>query len=269
MTDLDYLTVNKALWDERVPVHLDSEFYDLDGFLAGAEALRPFELAEVGDVGGADLVHLQCHFGLDTLAWARHGARVTGLDFSAPAIEAARRIADSAGLSARFVTADVYSAVDQLAATYDIVYTGIGALCWLPDITRWARVVAALLRPGGFLYLAEFHPFTDVLDDVTGTTVTLDYFAEGPEVWDEPDAGTYADRSASMRNTTSVEFRHGLGEILTALAAAGLRLEFLHEHDHTLFPRFEALERHGIEYRFPPGRARVPLMYSLKATRQR
>lgn len=168
---VDYLRINQANWDARVPVHLDSDFYDVAGFKAGGSALRPFELAEVGDVAGRSLAHLQCHLGLDTLSWARLGAEVTGLDFSGAAIEQARSIAAECGLPARFVTADVYDAPRALGETYDIVYTGVGALVWLPDLTRWAEAVAALLNPGGFLYLAEFHPFTNVLDDDTGATV--------------------------------------------------------------------------------------------------
>ncbi|MEV5709241.1 class I SAM-dependent methyltransferase [Actinoallomurus sp. NPDC052274] len=266
MADPDYLTINKALWDERVPIHLASDFYDLAGFKAGGQTLRDFELAEVGDVTGRRLVHLQCHFGLDTLSWARRGAHVTGLDFSEKAVEAACRVADEVGLQARFVAADVYDAVTALGETYDIVYTGLGALCWLPDIDRWARTAAALLRPGGFAYLAEFHPFAGTLDDEEGRTVTFDYFAEGPQVWDD-DAGSYADPQAPVQHTRSIEFTHGLGEVVTALTTAGLRIDFLHEHDYTLWQRFSVLERHGIAYRLPEGRPRMPLMYSLRATK--
>jgi 2-polyprenyl-3-methyl-5-hydroxy-6-metoxy-1,4-benzoquinol methylase len=261
----DYRTLNRPLWDERVPIHLASEFYDVPGFLAGKEALRGFETAEVGEVTGRRLVHLQCHIGLDTLSWARRGARVTGLDFSAPAIEAARGLAAEAGLPARFVVSDVYDAAAALGETYEIVYTGIGALVWLPDLTRWAGVVAGLLEPGGFLYLSEFHPFGDVLDDADGRTVAYDYFDRGPRYWDEP--GTYTDGPADTVSNRSVQFQHGLGDVVSALTAAGLRIDFLHEHDHTLFRRYGSLERHGGVYRQPEGRPRIPLMYSLRATR--
>jgi SAM-dependent methyltransferase len=267
MTGADYVAVNKALWDERVPIHVASDFYDVAGFKAGGQTLRDFELAEVGDVTGLQLVHLQCHFGLDTLSWARRGAHVTGLDFSEKAIEAARAVADETGLEARFVVADVYDAPTVLGDTYDIVYTGLGALCWLPDINRWSQVVASLLRPGGFVYLAEFHPFADTLDDDEGRTVTYDYFAEGPQIWDEPDAGSYADPQASVQHTRSVEFVHGLGEVVTALANSGLRINSLHEHDYTLWQRYSTLEQHGTAYRLPEGRPRIPLMYSLRATK--
>jgi SAM-dependent methyltransferase len=162
---VDWRALNRANWDDRVPVHLASSFYDVAGFRDGASTLRPFELAEVGSVAGRSLVHLQCHIGLDTLSWARRGALVSGLDFSAPAISAASSLAVSLGLPAEFVVADVYDAVAAFGGQrFDIVYTGIGALVWLPDVPRWARVVAGLLAPGGFVYLAEAHPFAQILE---------------------------------------------------------------------------------------------------------
>ncbi|WP_329486738.1 class I SAM-dependent methyltransferase [Kitasatospora sp. NBC_01246] len=262
----DWRAVNRANWDERVPIHTSGAFYDVPGFVAGQDPLRDFELAEVGDVTGRTLVHLQCHIGLDTLAWARRGATVTGLDFSAPAVAEAEGIAKEIGAAtARFVTADVYDAVEVLdGRTFDIVYTGLGALCWLPDIDRWARTAAALVAPGGFLYLAEFHPFADILAE-DGRTVEADYFRRDPMVWDEP--GTYADLSAATTANVTIEWQHGIGEVLSALVAVGLRVEFLHEHDFTLFPRFPVLESEDGAYRYPAGQPRVPLIYSIRATK--
>jgi SAM-dependent methyltransferase len=262
---VDWRGLNRANWDDRVPIHLASEFYDLDGFRAGASTLRPFEAAEVGDVAGRRLVHLQCHLGLDTLSWARNGAQVTGLDFSEPAIEAARSLAASLAIDASFVTADVYDAVTALGRQrFDVVYTGIGALVWLPDLSRWARVVAELLEPGGFLYLVEGHPFAQVLDDVEGSVVVRDYFDDQPQVGDCP--YTYTD-GPTLEHTRSVEFQHPLGQMVTALLQAGLRIDSLNEHDFDVFRRFESLERHGDQYRFRAGRPRVPMMFSLRATR--
>jgi SAM-dependent methyltransferase len=262
---VDWRELNQANWDDRVPVHLASEFYDLDGFRAGADSLRPFEAAEAGDVAGKRLVHLQCHVGLDTLSWARNGALVTGLDFSGPAIEAARSLAADLAIDASFVTADVYDAVTALGGRrFDVVYTGTGALVWLPDVPRWAGVVAALLEPGGFLYLVEGHPFAQILDDAEGANIVRDYFDDRPRVEDYP--YTYTDGPA-LKHIRSVEFQHGLGQIVTALADAGLRIDFLNEHDFDAFQRFESLEHRGGQYRFPAGRPRVPMMYSLRATR--
>lgn len=263
---------NRAMWDERVPVHVTSAFYDLDGFRARRDVLRDFETAEVGDVTGRSLLHLQCHLGLDTLSWAHRGAaRVVGLDFSAPAVEAARGLAADLGYGperAAFVTSDVYDAADAVPEpSYDIVYTGLGALCWLPDIRRWAETAASLVAPGGFLYLAEFHPITEALDDETGSTLVRDYFAHDAQVYDVP--GTYADQRADTVHNRSVEWQHTLGDVVSALAATGLRVEFLHEHDVSVFRRFENFEERDGYHRFPAGHPRIPLIYSLKATRSR
>lgn len=263
---VDWRWLNLASWDSRVPVHLASEFYDLAGFRAGAGSLRSYEVAEAGDVAGKRLVHLQCHIGLDTLSWARHGALVTGLDFSGPATSAARALAAELGIDADFVTADVYDAVAALGGQrFDVVYVSIGALVWLPDLPRWAAVVAGLLAHGGFLYLVEGHPVAGILDDAQGSVVARDYFDDQPWVEDYP--YTYTDGPA-LEHTRSVQFQHQLGQVVTALAGAGLRIDFLHEHDFDVFQRFESLERRGAEYRYPAGHPRAPLTYSLRATRR-
>ncbi|MFB7371068.1 class I SAM-dependent methyltransferase [Streptomyces sp. NPDC056222] len=269
----DWLEANRARWDERVPIHAASAFYDLDAFRAGKEVLRDFELAEVGDVTGRSLLHLQCHIGLDTLSWARHGAsHVVGLDFSEPAVETARSLATDLGFStdrAAFVAADAYDAAEAVPdSSYDIVYTGTGALNWLPDIERWAETAASLVAPGGFLYVAEFHPLTDSLDDETGSRIVNDYFVREP--WVDSSSGTYADMEAATVHNRSVEWVHPVGEVVTAVAKAGLRIEFLHEHDVSLYPRYETLQRQEDGYyRFSADRPRIPLMYSLKASRPR
>ena len=265
--EVDWRALNRANWDDRVPVHLASSFYDLAGFRAGACSLRPFEISEVGPVAGRSLVHLQCHIGLDTLSWARRGAVVSGLDFSEPAISAASSLAVALGLPATFVVADVYDAVAAFGGQkFDIVYTGIGALVWLPEIPGWARVVAGLLAPGGFLYLVEGHPFAQILESgASGLCVARDYFDAAPQVEDYP--YTYTD-GPELAHTRQVEFQHGLGEIVTSLVEAGLRIEFVHEHDFELFQRFDSLRRREDgTYRLPPGQPRVPMMFSLRASR--
>ena len=261
----EWRKANRANWDERVPIHASGEFYDVASFKVGAERLQSFEIAEVGDVSGKDLLHLQCHFGIDTLSWARRGASVAGLDFSAPAVETARSLAAELGLDATFVQSDVYEAVEALERrTFDVVYTGRGALNWLPDVGRWAGVVASLVRPGGFLYLAEFHPFTDVFGD-DDLTVEHDYFqGDAPQVWDEP--GTYADFEAETQHNLTYEWNHPLGEVVSAVISAGLTVELLHEYGYTMFPRWPFLEKSGFDtYRPPEGTPRLPLMYSLRA----
>ncbi|WP_030801386.1 class I SAM-dependent methyltransferase [Streptomyces sp. NRRL S-337] len=269
----DWRETNRARWDERVAIHTASDFYDQERFRRVRDVLRDFETAEVGDVTGRTLLHLQCHFGQDTLSWAHRGAaRVVGLDFSEPAVEAARELAAELGYGpdrAAFVAADVYDAAEAAPdASYDIVYTGIGALNWLPDLERWADTAASLVAPGGFLYLAEFHPLADSLDDETGARIVHDYFSR--DAWVDEVPGTYADFEAPTVNNRSVEWQHPLGDVVSAVAGAGLRIDFLHEHDMTMFQRFAALRR-GDDgyYRFPGDRPRVPLMYSLRASRPR
>lgn len=264
----EWVDLNRRWWDERAPIHVGSELYDVPGFLADPEAttLRPFEVDEVGDVRGRTLVHPQCHFGLDTLSWARRGARVTGVDFSEAAVAAATDMAATAGLGAEFVVGNVYDAVDLVGGrTFDLVYTGLGALNWLPDIDRWARVMAALAAPGGILYLAEFHPLHAILGD-DDLTVTYPYFhdRDAPIEFDEP--GTYADLEATTEQNRTVEWHHGLGAVVTAIVDAGLTVELLHEFDYTLFPRWPFLVKSGRDtYRLPDGTPSIPLMYSLRA----
>ncbi|MFJ6601902.1 class I SAM-dependent methyltransferase [Streptomyces lydicus] len=265
----DWREANRARWDERVALHTASDFYDQDRFRRVRDVLRAFETAEVGDVTGRSLLHLQCHFGQDTLSWAHRGAaRVVGLDFSEPAVEAARELAAELGYGpdrAAFIAADVYDAAEAVPDdAYDIVYTGIGALNWLPDLERWADTAASLVAPGGFLYLAEFHPLCDALDDETGSRIVHDYFSR--DAWVDEVPGSYTDFDAQTVNNRSVEWQHPIGEVVSALAGAGLHLEFLHEHDMTMFQRFGTLRRadDGF-YRFPGDRPRVPLMYSLRA----
>jgi 2-polyprenyl-3-methyl-5-hydroxy-6-metoxy-1,4-benzoquinol methylase len=226
---------NLLRWDEAVPLHEASELYDLEGVRAGRDAIRPFELVELGNVEGLDLLHLQCHLGTDTLSWARHGARVVGLDFSPAAIEAATRLAFHCGLEAEFVRADVYDAREALRGRrFDVVYTGIGALGWLPDVGEWARVVSDSLRPGGILYLVEIHPIVvGVVND--GHTISQDIFEADYVRWDEK-GGTYAARDAVFTNTTTFERVHSLGEVVTALLDADLSLELLHEQSYTNAP---------------------------------
>lgn len=258
--------LNRAWWDERLPIHLGSKLYDLESFRSGRDPIRPFEDEELGPVEGRTLAHLQCHFGLDSLGWARRGAHVSGLDFSQPAVDAANGLAAELGLDAEFVCADVHDAAAALGGRrFDVVYTGLGALNWLPDIERWAQTVVSLVAPGGVLYLVEFHPFTWCFGD-DDLTLEYDYFLD-PEGLSFDEGGTYADLEATTAHNRTVEWQHTIGDIVSAVIGAGLRLEFLHEHDYTLFPRWPFLEKHGFDhFRLPAGRPRLPLMFSLRAS---
>ena len=216
-------------------------------------------------------MHLQCHFGLDTLSWARRGASVAGLDFSTPAVAAAQELADELELDARFVVSDVYEAATALEGErFDIVYTGLGALNWLGDLERWAGAGASLLKPGGFLYLAEFHPFIWIFGD-DDLTVKGDYFHSREGVRYDDAEGTYADADAETVSNAVHEWRHPISEVLTSLLTAGLRLEVFHEHDYTVAEMWPFLERDsgalevGDVYGWPEDHPRLPLMYSLRA----
>jgi SAM-dependent methyltransferase len=232
----DYRTVNRALWNERASAHSASPGYSVQQFADDPTFLSDvvrFDVPRLGDISGLRGVHLQCHIGTDTVSLARLGARMTGLDFSPISIAEARRVAELAKADVDFVEAEVYAALDVLpAGEFDLVFTGIGALCWLPDIRRWAGVVAALLRPGGRLFIREGHPVLWALDERHTDKLVLDYpYFEtvDPVVFDEP--GTYVETEVEFQNTVSHSWNHGLGEIVTALLDEGLVLTQLVEHD--------------------------------------
>jgi 2-polyprenyl-3-methyl-5-hydroxy-6-metoxy-1,4-benzoquinol methylase len=266
----DWLQLNRAWWDERAPAHAASGYYDVPGFLAGKDSLRAFEPEEVGDVRGKRLLHLMCHIGLDTLSWARRGAAVTGLDFSRAALDTAVSLAERAGIgSARFVAAEIGDADRALAGeTFDVVYTGAGVMQWIPDVDSWARTVAALVAPGGFFYIADYHPFPDGFDIVDGEVRGLrhGYLDHGP--WAERAPGSYTGPAGTAANTF-IKWNHHIGSVVNALAAAGLRIEFLHEYDFTDAP-WDGLERgeDGL-WRIPADRFPIPLMFSLRAAKDR
>jgi len=268
MADPSWRELNRAMWNERLPLHLKSKLYDLPGFRAGALSLKAQEIADLGDVSGKDLIHLQCHFGKDTLSWARLGARVTGLDFSEAAVEAAAELAREIGVDARFVTADVYDAPAAVAGcAYDIVYTGVGALCWLPDMEAWAKVVFDLLRPGGQLYLFEFHPLRWIFDPYGKDLIIQDDYFTPAEGFREGGVA-YADPTPPAAPTPTVQWNHPLGEVVTALASAGLRVRSLRELDFSVLPDWPMMVRgEDRMYRMPPGMASLPLMYVLRAYR--
>ncbi|MGD9570701.1 MAG: class I SAM-dependent methyltransferase [Thermoleophilia bacterium] len=260
----DPIARNRAMWDERVPIHVGSDFYDVDGFRAGGPALDPRVVEAVGPVEGLDLVHLQCHIGLETIDWARRGASVTGLDFSPAAVGAATSLAAGMGVEARFVAADVRDAPAALGETYDVVCTGIGALFWLPEIGAWADVVMALLRPGARLHVTEFHPVEQVMRDDMVTPLLR--YREGEALAWEAE-GSYADRSAVTVQNRSVGWVHPVGAVVSALLERGLVIERFAEWEDTHYPRWPFLERDGRYWRFPDGAPSIPLMYSLTGRR--
>jgi len=270
----DYQDVNRANWDERVPAHVASPGYHVEQFAADpsylSEVVR-FDRPRLGDVAGLRGVHLQCHIGTDTVSLARLGARMSGLDFSEPAVEQAQAFAERLGLSVDFHVADVYDAVDVLGgASYDFVYTGIGALCWLPDIQRWAETVAGLLKPGGRLFMREGHPMLWALSGEGEAQPQLKYpyfeTAE-PIVWDE--GGTYVNTDVEFTTTVTHEWNHGLGEIITAVQRAGLTFDSLTEHDSAPWNGLPGLmtEDEAGEWRLTEDPHRLAATYTLQAHR--
>ena len=232
-----YVEINRASWDERAPAHAASPDYAFSRFIDDPTFLSDvvrFDLPRLGDLAGLRGVHLQCHIGTDTISLARLGAQMTGLDVSPASLTQARLLAERAGPRVEFVEAELYDAVSVLGAeAFDFVFTGIGALCWLPSIRRWADVVAALLTPGGRLFLREGHPMLWALDDERSDgvlAVEYPYFEhEEPLIFE--DAGTYVQTEASFTQNLTHTWNRGLGEIVTALMEAGLELTMLVEHD--------------------------------------
>ena len=269
----DYRDVNRANWDERVAAHAASPDYALSRFSDDpaflSEVVR-YDRPRLGDISGLDAVHLQCHIGTDTVSLARLGARMTGLDFSAPALEQARRLAGATGADVTFVESDLYGAPAALAgARFDLVYTGVGALCWLPDVRRWAKVVAELLRPGGRLFIREGHPVLWALaEPLPGGRLVLEYpyFEQTePMIWNE--GGTYVQTDAVFTQVTTHEWNHGLGEIVSAVLAAGLELTALEEHDTVPWEACPGYmhDTGGGEFRLTDRPERLPHSYTLQA----
>ena len=256
-----WFEANRRLWDELIPIHLGSPYYDVPGFKGGRLTLHDIELAELGDVDGQDLLHLQCHIGLDTLSLAQLGARVIGVDFSEKAVDAARGLATDLGVDAGFVCSNVYDLPKALHARFDVVFTSWGVLCWLPDLRPWAEVVSRFLRPGGRFYLAEFHPILACLDEESLVPTEPYFHHDQPIVW-EPETSA-ADGSTTITNP-SHEWNHPIGDVVSALVNAGLVLEFLHEHPVSPEPLRSYLSQDETGWWRMKGDV-LPLSFSLQA----
>lgn len=266
----DHTAANRANWNAWTRINAASTHYDVAGFKAGRSSLKPLEIEEVGEVAGKTLLHLQCHFGLDTLSWARRGALVTGVDFSDEAIVLARSLADEVGLAARFICSDLYALPEVLDERFDIVFTSYGVLFWLRDLGRWAEVVARYLKPGGVFYIAELHPFANVFDNDEGVTELRPRWpythAAGP-VPNEVQ-GTYADPQDEFR---AVEYcwSFGLGEVITAVIAAGLRIEWVHEFPYMWEQHGPLMaQRDDGAWGWADPANTIPLLFSLRARRE-
>lgn len=256
---------NRAMWDEIAPVHL-AAYNEVALLREGAEILDEIELREIGDVSGRRMLHLQCHIGTDSLAWVRHGAIVTGLDFSSESIACANRLKEELGLHARFVHANVYDARSAIDETFDIVYTSKGVLCWLRDLDEWGRIVAHFLKPGGTFYLMESHPILNPLDETPSGEISFVYpyfHRDEPTAWS--DQADYAD-SDYIRHGPTYEWDWTVADIVNALLCAGLRIELLGEYDRLFYRRFPSMETEDDRwFQLPALADRLPLLLTLRA----
>ncbi len=269
----EYFEANRRRWDETVAIHTKAAtgFYRIEDFRAGADVLAPIESAEIGDVAGKHLLHLQCHFGLDTLSLARRGAVATGLDFSSAAIAAACALSRETGVPGTFVEGNLYDAPDLVGGPFDVVYVTWGALPWLPDIRRWAEIVAWFLKPAGYLYLLEGHPAAAVLEQAEdGRLVPTYSYFHGPKPLIFDDDTTYTGDQQKLVNTRNYEWMHPVSEVVTALIDAGLTIEFLHEHDRLPWQLYSCMtdKRDGTMFQLPPEIPSLPLAYSIKASKR-
>ncbi len=257
-----YIEINRKLWNKRTAFHVQSEFYDVAGFLEGKNTLNSIELDLLGDVKGKKILHLQCHFGLDSLSMARMGAQVTGVDLSDAAIDKANELSATAGLSARFICCNLYDLPAHLNETFDLVFSSYGTIGWLPDLNSWAGVITRYLKPGGKFVFAEFHPVIWMFDN-DFREIIYRYFKSGPVL--ETESGTYADPDAVMQ-LPSVSWNHGLAEVFSALLGHGLTITAFEEYDFSPYPCFkDMVETTKGKYRLQRFGDKLPMVYALKA----
>ena len=261
------IKTNLLMWNDTVDAHLRSAYYDVEGFKRGDETLHSIEVEEMGDVSDKSLLHLQCHFGMDTMSWARHGATVTGLDFSEKAIELARSLSSELRIPAEFVCASVYDAPTAVGREFDIVFSSYGAICWLPDLKAWAQVIARCLKPGGFFYICDMHPFLSVFDNGERGTYRLEHSYFRTEALVDPPHPDYADPN-HVGAYDGYEWIHTVGEIENSLIDAGLRIEFWHEFPVCVWQCLNAAERCDDGYYRIKGDP-IPLLFSVKASKPR
>lgn len=263
--DANYIESNKKAWNDKVDYHLESDFYDQKSFREGRNSLNTIELNLLGDVSGKKILHLQCHFGQDTMSLSRMGAEVTGVDFSDKAISVAERTAADLNLSTRFICSDIYALPDALDEKFDLVFTSYGTIGWLPDLKKWSAVVSRFLKPGGRFVFAEFHPFVWIFD-TDFKNITYSYFNKESIVLVEE--GTYADTDAPIKNTTA-SWNHPLSDVLENLISAGLEIEAFREFDYSPYNCFNGMTE------FEPGKFRIdtfgdkfPMVYALSALKK-
>lgn len=261
----NYIEINRQSWNNRIETHLKSEFYDLNGFLKGKTSLNDIELNLLGGVKGKTILHLQCHFGQDTISLSRLGAEVTGIDLSDKAIESAKRIAKDTNSNAIFICCDIYDLPNHLDKQFDIVFTSYGTIGWLPNLDKWAKIVSKYLKPDGRFVFVEFHPVVWMFDDKF-EKIGYNYFNSGAIL--ETEDGTYADKTADI-SQECVMWNHGLGEVINNLIKNGLELETLDEFNYSPYNCFNrTIEFEPKKYRIEHLDNKIPMVYSINATKK-
>ena len=261
----DYIEINRQSWNNRIDVHLNSEFYNLDGFLKGNSSLNDIELNLLGDITGKSILHLQCHFGQDSISLGRLGANVTGVDFSDKAIESARQLAIETNTPVNFICCDLYNLPNLLEAEFDIVFTTYGTIGWLPDLDKWAQIVSRYIKPGGQFVFVEFHPVVWMFDD-NFEEIGYRYFNSGAIL--ETESGTYADKNADITQSY-VMWNHGIAEVVNSLIRNGLELQSLDEFDYSPHNCFnKTIEVEPKKFRIKHLDDKIPMVYSIKALKK-
>ena len=262
----NYIEINRASWNNRTDAHLKSEFYDLKGFLKGKTSLNDIELNLLGDVKGKTILHLQCHFGQDTISLSRLGAEVTGVDLSNKAIESAKQIAKDTQSNATFICCDIYDLPNHLEQQFDIVYTSYGTIGWLPDLDKWAKIISKFLKPKGQFVFVEFHPVVWIFDD-NFEKIAYNYFNSGAII--ETESGTYADKTADITQEYVV-WNHSLSEVVNSLIKNGLQIKALEEFDYSPYNCFnKTIEFEPGKYRIEHLENKIPMVYSLLAQKEK
>ena len=262
----DYSQINKKWWNDVVPIHSTSELYDLDGFKKGKSSLISIEQKELGKiVRGKELLHIMCHFGMDTLSWSREGAITTGVDLSDKSIRMAKKLSRELNIPATFICSDFYELPKVLNKKFDIIFASYGVLCWLKDIKKWAKLINHFLKPGGIFYIVDLHPFTNILS--CDFKIYYKYFQRAPTI--DNSSGTYTDWNANIKGTT-YEWSYTMGDVVNTLIKEGLTIKYLHEFPFSMydqFPGFMKKNEKG-QYVFKNKKIEIPLLFSLMAVKQ-
>lgn len=261
----NYIEINRKSWNDKVDAHVTSDFYNMEGFLKGKSSLNAIELELLGDVKGKSILHLQCHFGQDSLSLARMGAKITGIDLSDKAIDKANELAEQLKLDAHFICCDIYDLPSILNQTFDIVFTSYGTIGWLPDLDKWANLISNFLKPKGKFVFAEFHPVVWMFDD-NFDKVGYNYFKEGAII--ETENGTYADRNAAIIQTT-VSWNHSMSEVVNSLISNGLEINVLEEYDYSPYNCFKhTIEFEPSKFRIKHLENKIPMVYAILASKK-